>query len=62
MTVDSFLNIIVPIGAIAFFGFVLFKAFGNEVKRFGEWIVDKLSDEHRAPKIDPQLQEIQYVK
>jgi len=60
--IDDFLNIIVPLGAIVFMGVIMFRAFGSEMRRFGEWIKEKFTRDSPGPRIDPQYQEIQYVK
>ena len=49
--VDSFLNAVIPIGAILFFGFAIFKAFAPQFREFGEWIRGIFAG--KKEKVDP---------
>lgn len=50
--IDSLLNIVIPIGAILFFGFAAFKAFGPQIRHFVEWIKEMFSGETKQQKVD----------
>lgn len=54
-SLDSFLNFIIPLGAVLFFGFIMYKAIGPELRRFGRWI-KSFFDEGEAPvETGPQI-------
>lgn len=51
---DSFLNVVIPIGIFIFFGVIIGKAFAPQLKSFWEWFTG-LFDPEQSKGIDPTI-------
>ena len=56
MALDGFLNVIIPIGIIAFFVGILYTKLKTEINAFFSWIKDMLqSTTETLPELRPQI-------
>jgi hypothetical protein len=51
---DAALNFLVPIGVFILFGFIMWRAFGNEISGFVSWIKEMWSPSPEVPQVQNQ--------
>lgn len=56
--IDSFLGFVIPLAVFAIFGFILYRAFGDEIHRLIRWLKKTFADKEEQDA--PQYYDITY--